>query len=162
MIEAGNVSAQEEFASVGFAHTNLDIERICQERSEEAKPPEVFLLSCRSLANSLLAVNVEFLEKGQLVPYPRLPLFGEAFDPDWGFARAEIKLHGAGPAEFQVPPGHPDTFTNGSTWGYRVCPIDSREIPDTIAQLAHIRAELAKPRQRPSERAGSEITVTVI
>jgi hypothetical protein len=45
MLEACVSSAQEKCAVIGFEQPNVDIERICQERSEEPKPPDVFLLS---------------------------------------------------------------------------------------------------------------------
>jgi hypothetical protein len=61
MIEAGSMSAQGKHAIIGFANPMIDIERICQEHSEEEKPPEVFLLSSGSIDNSLLAARMEFL-----------------------------------------------------------------------------------------------------
>jgi hypothetical protein len=94
---------------------------------------------------------MEFLEQGQLLACPGLPLVGAAFDPDWGFARAEIKLDPDGKADFRLPSGHFDTFRDGDTSRYRLCPVDAQEIPQLIRQLAHIRAELAKPRTSPSK-----------
>jgi hypothetical protein len=160
MVETVNVLSQEKHASIGLAQPNIDIERICQEYSEAEKSPKVFLMSSRSVANSLVAVKVEFLEDGQHLTCPGLPLVGAAFDPDWGFARVEIELHQGKPGEFRVPSGHPDTFTSGDTWGYRLCPIENHEIPDVIRQLAHIRAELAKPRQHSETKTGIEVSIT--
>ena len=160
MIEACSDSAQEICEFIGFEKPDMDIERICQECSEMEKPQDVFLLSSRSIGNSLLAVKVEFLEDGQLLVCPGLPLVGAAFDPDWGFARVEFETHNEGHAEFRIPRGRPDTFTHGDTSGYRLCPIDNHEIPDAIRQLAHIRAELAKPRMQPNVETGIKVTLT--
>ena len=160
MIEAGSVSVQTNHAFIGLAQADVDIERICRESSEKAQPPEVFLLTSESVGSALLGISLAFLERGQLLPCPGLPLVGAAFDPDWGFARAEIKLHRDGSAEFCLPRDRPDTFTEGDMFGYRLCPIDNHEIPDVMSQLAYIRAELAKPRQQPATGAGIKVTVT--
>jgi hypothetical protein len=160
MVEACGVSAQEKSAVIGRERPDLDIERICQERSEEPKPPDVFLLSSRSIVNSLLAVSREFLEDGQMLPCPGPPLVGSIFDPDWGYACVEIELRKDGTSEFRLPLGRFEDYRDGDIWGYRMCPIDNHDILDVIRQLAHIRAELAKPRQQPSEGTGIKVTVT--
>jgi hypothetical protein len=158
--EATGVPMQAQYGIVEPEMRTGDIERICQECGERERPPEVFLMSSRSIGNALLAVKVEFLEDGQLLGCPGLPLVGAVFDPDWGFARAEIESRELQPTEFRVPKGHPDTFTGGDTWGYRLCPIGSYEIPDVIGELAHIRTELAKPRSRPNREPAVKITLT--
>jgi len=157
---ACDASVQEKCTVIGRERPDLDIERICQERSEESKPPAVFLLSSSSIVNSLLAVSTEFLVDGQLLSCPEPPLVGAVFDPDWGYARAEIELRKDGASEFRLPLGRFETYRDGDIWGYRMCPIDNHEIPDAIRQLAHIRAELAKPRPQPSEEIGIKVTVT--
>jgi hypothetical protein len=154
---AEEISTQENRAFIGLEHPADDIERICQVCSEKEIPPKVFLLSSVS-SNSLLVVRVEFLEDGQLITCPGLPLVGAVFGPDWGYARAELSIRSDGTAEFREPSGHPDTFMNGDTWGYRLCPIDNQEIPQSLAQLACIRAQLAKPTRRP-ERDGCFVEV---
>lgn len=146
-------------ALVVFAQADLDIERICREYSEEANPAEVFLVTGKSMGSALMGVSLEFLERGQLLPCPGLPLAGAAFDPDWGFARAVIGLHSGGIADFRLPPGYLDTVEDRETYGYRLCPIDHHEIPEAIKQLAHIRAELAKPRQ-PTKNPSINVTIT--
>ena len=158
--EATGVPLQAQYGIVGTEMRIGDIERICQECSERERPPEVFLMSSKSMRNALLAVKVQFLEDGQLLGCPGLPLVGAEFDPDWGFARAEIELRDLQPAEFRVPKGHPDTFTSGDIWGYRFCPIGSYEITDAIRELARIRAELAKPRSKPNGEPGVGVTLT--
>ncbi len=160
MTEACVVSAKKKRITVGSAKPAMNIDSICQECSERENAPEAFLLSNTSFGNSLLAVSTFFLEDGQLLNCPGLPLVGAVFDPDWGFSRAELKQRHGSRAEFRVPSGHPDTFTSGSTWGYRLCPIDNSEIPDLIKQLVHIRTELARPRKQPNAKAGLKSTVT--
>jgi hypothetical protein len=157
---AEGVMAQDRSEFIGLASGRVDIERICQESSELEKPPSVLLVSSRSIGNSLLAVRVEFLEDGQLLAWPGMQLVGATFDPDWGLTRVEFEMLQENLGEFQVPHGPPDTFTNGDTWGYRLCPIDSHEIPDVIRQLAQLRVELAKPRQRSKDQKGVKVSVT--
>ncbi|MHB8390954.1 MAG: hypothetical protein ACYDBH_15460 [Acidobacteriaceae bacterium] len=160
MIEAGSASTKAKPAFIGFAPTNVDVERICRESSEKSQPSEAFILTSDSVGGAMLAVNMRFLERGQLLACPGLPLLGAAFGPEWGFARAEINLNRNGSAEFCSPHGHSDTFTEGDMFGYRLCPMESHEIPGVIRQLAHIRAELAKPRQQSPRRTEIKFTVT--
>ena len=156
MVEAGNVSAR---ATYEFAQADMGIERILEEYSERAQPPEVLLLTSESVDGAILAINMEFLEQGQLLACPGLPLVGAAYDPNWGFARVEIKLNPDGKADFCLPGGHFDTFRDGDTSGYRLCPVDTQEIPQLIRQLEHVRVELAKPRTPPSKN-GINIAAT--
>ena len=158
--KACDASVQERFGFIGREMPDVDIEQICQERSEMENPPGAFLLSVGSAANSLLAVRVEFLEDGQLLPCPPPPLAGATFDPDWGYARAEIELLQGQSAEFRLPQGRFETFRDGDTWGYRMCPIDNCEIPNVVRQLARIRAELAKPRHQAATETGIKVTIT--
>ena len=116
-MEACEASAQEKCTVIGRERPDLDIDRICQERSEEPNPPEVFLLSGRSTVNSLLVVSTEFLEDGQLLPCPGPPLVGAVFDPDWGYARVEIDLRRNGASEFRLPLGRFETFRDGDILG---------------------------------------------
>jgi hypothetical protein len=157
---ATGVPQDAQYGTVGPEIRIGDIERICEECNERERPPEIFVLSSKSMSNALLAVKVEFLEDGQLLGCPGLPLVGAVFDPDWGFARAEVESRALQPAEFRVPKGHPNTFTSGDTWGYRLCPIDNHEIPDLIRELARIRVELAKPRNKPNGERGVAVTLT--
>jgi hypothetical protein len=160
MMEAFGASAQEKCAVIGRERPDLDIEQICRERSEEPRPPEAFLLSGRSSANSLLLVSRVFLEDGQLLPCPAPPLVGAVFGPDWGFARAEVEFRTDGVSEFRLPLGRFETFRDGDIWGYRMCPIDNHQIPDAVRQLANIREELVKPRQQHDGETGVKVTVT--
>jgi hypothetical protein len=160
MIETESASAGAKDDCIVFALADVDIEGICRKYSEEAHPPEVFLVNSKSIGNALLAVSLEFLEQGQLLPCPGLPLVGAAFDPDWGFASAVIDLNRNGSADFRLPPGPFDIEGERNTYGYRLCPIDNHETPAAIQQLAHIRAELAKPRQQSGKTPGIKVMVT--
>jgi hypothetical protein len=162
MVEAGSGSAQAKYAFARLARANEDIERICRENSERAQPPEAFIITSESVSGALLGVSLEFLEKGQLLACPGLPLAGAAFNPDWGFPRAEINLHHDESADFGLPPGSLDALTHGNMFGYRLCPINNHEIPGVARQLAYIRAELAKPRQQHTRESRIKITATSI
>ena len=156
MIETESASAGAKDDCIVFALADVDIEGICRKHSEMAHAPDVFLVSTKSIGNALLAVSLTFLEEGQLLPCPGLPLVGAAFDPDWGFASAVIGLNRDGSADFRLPAGPFDIEGERDTCGYRLCHIDNHEIPEAIGQLAHVRLELAKPRQNP----GMKVTVT--
>ncbi len=160
MIEACVISAHKKRNTIESAMLAMNIDSTCRECSERENAPEAFLLSNTTFSNSLLAVNTFFLEDGQLLNCPGLPLIGASFDPDWGFSRVELGQRRGSRAEFQVPSGHPDTFTNGSTWGYRLCPIDNSEIPDLITQLFNIRTKLAKLRKQHNSKADLKVMVT--
>lgn len=159
MVETGDVPLKAKYVFIQNTSASRDVERICQEKSEETQPPEALLLSGRSLSNSLLAVSLGFLERGQLLKCPGMPLIGAAFDPEWGFARVEINFNRRGSAEFCLPHGDFDSFTDGDTCGYRLCPVDNHEIPDLIEQLVRIRVELARPRRRPTRKQGIRVEV---
>jgi hypothetical protein len=156
---SGGPSAKSDCMTIDFALLDMDIERICQGCSETENPPQIFFLSGRSLTNSLLVASVEFLEEGQLLACPGLPLAGAAFDPGWGFARAEVEIHLDGTAEFRLPFGRFETSGDRDAWGYRMCPIDNREIPHAIRELSRIRAEIAKPRKQGFEGTGAMVTL---
>lgn len=143
-----------------FLRSFADVQRICRERSTDETPPEVFLLSGPTFANSLLSLSSEFLSQGQQLRCPGLPLVGSVFGPDWGFARIEINLSKVGSYGFEFPSGHPDTYTNGDIWGFRFCPIDHHEIPELLGQLVRIRAELAKPHAHADRNAEYKVTLT--
>ncbi len=156
MIETDDASAGVKDASIVSAPADVDIEDICRKYSEGEHPPEAFLVNSKSIGNALLGVSVQFLERGQLLPCPGLPLVGALFDPCWGFAHAVIGLYREGTADFRLPPGQLDVVGDSDTYGYRLCPIDNHEIPEAIKELAHVRAELARPRKKP----GFTVSVT--
>ena len=123
---------------------DIDVEKICREFAEDQEPPEAFLVASNSIASQLLGVSLTFLERGQLIPCPGMPLVGAAFDPTWGFAEAAIERHEGGLADFRAPISRYDMGEHGDTYGYRLYPIDVGQIPEAIGQLAQIRAELDK------------------
>jgi hypothetical protein len=158
MTEIRNVSAsQTRFVS---AASEVDIEGICREYSEAEAPPEAFMASSELIEGQLLAMNLEFLEEGQQLPCPGLPLAGAAFDPDWGFSQAEVGMRRDGSAEFRLPSMHFGSLASGDIYGYRMCIIDNHEVPDVIVQLAHIRAELARRRREHKRHARIRIEIT--
>jgi hypothetical protein len=158
MTETGNVSAtQTLFVS---AASEVDIERICRERSEEEAPPEVFMVSSEAIAGHLLAIGMEFLEEGQQLRCPGLPLAGAAFDPSWGFSQAEVGTRRDGSIEFRLPSIHPERLSRGDIYGYRLCILGNHEVPEVIGQLAHIRAELKRCRPELKKHGGFRIAVT--
>jgi hypothetical protein len=160
MIGTENSAARARYEVHVLAETDVDIERICREYSEEADPPEAFLATGKSIRGLLLGISLEFLERGQSLPCPGLPLVGAAFGPDGGFARAVISLNRNGSGVFRLPSGTFESAECRDTYGYRLCPIDGNEIPEAISQLGHIRAELAKPKQGHTKKPGIEVTVT--
>jgi hypothetical protein len=160
MTRTGSAPASVNCAYIVSTPADVDIERFCREVSEGAHPPEAFLVTSKAIAGALLGVSLEFLEQGQLMPWPGVPLVGATFDPDWGFARAVIGFDHDGSADFRLPPGPFDTEGDHDTYGYRMCPIHNNEIPEAIKHLAHIRAELAKPRQERRQKPGIEVTLT--
>lgn len=162
MVETERASAREKDDRIGFGLTDVDIERICEKFRRKTNPPEVFLVTSKAIRGALLGVSMAFLERGQLLPCPGLPLVGAAFDPDWGFARAEVALRDDGSVDFRLPSGRFDPLGDGDTYGYRLCPIDNDQIPEAISQLAKIRAGLARPRQRPRKKPSIKVTVTQI
>jgi hypothetical protein len=140
--------------------TNADIERICQERSEQEKPPQAFIISGVLIRNSLLAMRRDFLDEGQGLGWPRRQLLGATFDPDWGFAFAELNVRTDADTEFAAPSCRFEDSAIGDTWGYRLCPMEDREIPEVIGQVAQIRRELSKPRETVRNGKPFEILIT--
>jgi hypothetical protein len=120
----------------------MDIDTVCKKCSEDENSPQVFLLSDR-IAGSLLGVSTSFLEEGQLLQCPSLPLAGAAFDPNWGFSQAVVGTDAIGRTKFQLPEVHHRFLNSGDTHGYRLCVIENTEIPEVIAQLENIRSALA-------------------
>ncbi|MFZ1014676.1 MAG: hypothetical protein WAN28_15135, partial [Terracidiphilus sp.] len=56
--------------------TLAGIEKICRERAETPNPSEAFLISDPSVENCLLAAYTTFLERGENLRWPGLPLLG--------------------------------------------------------------------------------------
>jgi hypothetical protein len=142
------------------AASELDIERICREYGEAEAPPEAFTVSSKLIEGQLLALNLEFLEEGQQLPCPGLPLAGAVFDPDWGFSQVEVGLRRDGSAEFRLPSIHFESLANGDVYGYRFCILDDHEVPEVVDQLAHIREELARRRGETEKYEGVHVTIT--
>jgi hypothetical protein len=158
MTETGSASAtQNLFVS---AVPEVDIERICRECSEEEDPPEAFIVSSEAITGHLLAIGMEFLEAGQQLPCPGLPLAGAALDPDWGFSCAEVGTRRDGSIEFRLPSIHFESLATGDIYGYRLCIIDDHEVPEVICQLAQVRTELARHRPELKNQAGFRIAFT--
>lgn len=160
MTQTPGISAQGSQTPHITAASELDIERICREYGEAEAPPEAFLISSELIEGQLLAINLEFLEEGQQLPCPGLPLAGAAFDPGWGFSQAEVGVRRDGSAQFRLPSMHFESLANGDLYGYRLCIIDDHEVPEVIGQLTHIRAELARHRREPKRSKGVPITIT--
>jgi hypothetical protein len=119
------------------------IERVFREHSERPQPPEAFLISDDMVANLLLVVSVDFLGRGQSLLGLGLPLVGAVFDPDWGFSGISIVRDSRG-TKFICP----DRISeDGDVWGYRMCPIENRELPSALAQLTDVRSALAKHKK---------------
>lgn len=132
----GNAASEITFA---------EVEQVCQEQCERDDSPQAFVVGGVLTANSLMAVKRDFLEDGQCLTWPGLPLAGATFDPNWGFALAEVTRGDGGSARFVPPSRAIDASSSGDTWGYRLCPIDHCEITEAIAQLARIRSKLSSP-----------------
>jgi hypothetical protein len=140
----------------------LNIERICQKYGEAEEPPEAFMVSSKLIEGQLLAMNLEFLEQGQQLPSPGLPLAGAALDPDWGFSQAEVGVRRDGSAEFRLPSIHFENLASGDIHGYRFCILDDHEVPEVISQLAHIRGEFARHRSETQKQGGVRVTITPV
>lgn len=158
MTQARNVSATQNL----FVSTvsEVDIERICREYGDAEAPPEAFIVSSKLIEGQLLAINLEFLEEGQQLPCPGLPLAGAAFNPDWGFSQVEVGLRRDGSAEFRLPSIHFESLASGDIHGYRFCILDDHEVPEVIGQLTHIRGEFARLRIETQKRQGVRVTIT--
>jgi len=141
--------------------TTLDIDGICRKLSQEANPPEAFLVASDLIDGQLLGVSIFFLEDGQQLPCPGPPLTGAAFGPDWGFSQVEVGQRTDGSLGFRLPPTHFETLANGNAYGYRLDIIDDHEVPEAIKQLASIRAKLLKHRvMKHAEHSAANVKVT--
>src|SRR5579859_7525996 len=140
--------------------SDLSVEEICRKCSEDQQPPEAFLVASISTANQLLGVSLPFLEQGQSLPCPGLPLVGAAFDPTWGFAEATVGKCEGRLADFRAPISRFDMGEHGDTYGYRLCPIDVEQIPVAIGQLARIRAEMDKMNRRPKQMSVAKVAIS--
>lgn len=160
MTQSPDVSARANQTLFVDAASELDIERICREYGGAETPPEAFIVSSKLIEGQLLAMNLEFLEEGQQLPCPGLPLAGAAFDPDWGFSQVEAGLRRDGSAEFRLPPIHSESLASGDIHGYRFCIIDDQEVPGVIGQLADIRRELARRPSKAQKYKGVRVTIT--
>jgi hypothetical protein len=144
------------------AASELDIEQICRLYSEAETPPEAFIVRSKLVEGQLLAISLGFLEDGQQLPCPGLPLAGAAFDPAWGFSQAEVGLRRDGSAEFRLPPVHLENLASGDVYGYRFCVLEDNEVPEIIAQLAHIRGELARRRRADQKQETARVMITEV
>ena len=160
MTQAQGTSASASETLFIAAASGLNIECICRYFGEAEAPPEAFMVSSKLIEGQLLAMNLEFLEEGQQLPCPGLPLAGAAFDPDWGFSQVEVGLRRDGSAEFRLPAIHFESLASGDIHGYRFCILDDNEVPEVISQLTHIRAELARHHREPERSKGVRITIT--
>lgn len=123
--------------------TTTSIERKLSAASERQNPPDAIVLSSPKVKNRLLAVNLQFLESGQTLPLPGCALAGAVFNPGWGFSQAEIAQLPDGSAEFRLPNASYENLDNGDVYGYRVCPIDDRELGTTRGELRNVRRALS-------------------
>jgi hypothetical protein len=162
MSQTSGVSAQANHTLFVTAACEVDIECICREYGGAEAPPEAFMVSSKLIEGQLLAISLEFLEGGQQLPCPGLPLAGAAFDPDWGFSQVEVGLRSDGSAEFRLPSIHFESLASGGIHGYRFCILDDHEVPEVIGQLANIRREVARRRSETPKREGVRITITQV
>jgi hypothetical protein len=162
MTQSPGVSAQANQTLYITAASELDIERICREYGEAEAPPEAFMISSKLIEGQLLAVNLEFLEEGQQLRCPELPLAGAALDPDWGFSQVEVGLRRDGFAEFRLPSIHFESLATGDIHGYRFCILDDHEVAEVIGQLTHIRGEFARRRSETQRPEGVRVTITQV
>lgn len=162
MTRTSGVPVQANQTLFVTAVSELDIERICREYGEAEAPPKAFIVSSKLIEGQLLAVNLEFLEEGQQLPCPGLPVAGAAFDPDWGFSQVEVALRLDGSAEFRLPSIHFETLASGDIHGYRFCILDDHEVPEVIGQLADIRREFARRRSETQKHEGVRLTITQV
>jgi len=136
------------------------IKRICQDRGESQEPPQAFLVSTSCTQNSLLAVRTDFLDRGEGLPWPGLPLLGATFDLDWGYAYVDVQIRADGATVFEQPFGRFEDSETGDIYGYRFCPVDDSGLPQTIRELGRIRKELTRREPRPKGLSCDGITVT--
>jgi hypothetical protein len=162
MTQTPGISAQANRTLFVAAAAGLDIERICREYGEQENPPEAFMVRSEAIEGQLLAINLAFLERGQLLPHPGLPLAGAAFDPGWGFSQAEVCKRRDGLFEFRLPSLHFETLASGDIYGYRMSIIDDHEVPEAMGQLADIRRELARRRSETQKRGDIRVRITQV
>ena len=134
---------EETALPVVFTEVDLDIGRICELEIETTKPSDAFLISHSGMAETLLCVRLGFLEEGQRLPCPGLPLAGAVFDPGWGFASVTIQHAIQGVGRFSIRSNNLHNSVQGDIFGYRVCPVSGPELPQIGRDLASIRARLA-------------------
>ena len=139
--------------------TSAEIESICQSRSESENPPQAFVISSAGMKNSLLAVRTDFLDEGECLPWPGLSLLGATFNLDWGYAFVDVKTDVDGQCRFKQPSCRFEDSATGDTSGYRLCPIDDREMIQTIDELAQIRKKVSEPRRTAPRRVASQVIV---
>jgi len=139
----------------------FDLAKICQECSEADSPAEAMLISGNTNEH-VLAINLQFLEEGQQLPCPGLPLAGAVFDPSWGFTQIEMARTPDGATRIHLPLTNSDDLSQGSIFGYRVCVIEDNELASVTHQLARIRAELGSLKNRLSAKQEDGITLSSI
>jgi hypothetical protein len=140
--------------------TRKDIEQICQNRSELAFPPQAFLICADSTQNSLLAVSIDFLDGGEGLPWPGIPLLGATLNLDWGYAFVHVINEPNGLVRFEQPSCRFEDSAVGDVWGYRFYPVDNREIPKLLNEFASIRSELSERRTCASRPLTPRLVVT--
>jgi hypothetical protein len=135
------------------------IEQICQERAETSHPVEAFLIRDTSVENCLLAAYSAFLEKGENLRWPGRPLLGATFNLNWGFSTVDLVARRDGSKIFD-PHSRPfEEHALSSTSGYRFCPVDSKELPRMLQELADIRKALASWKESSSGSLNTEVIV---
>ena len=139
--------------------TTSEIRKICQHQSEIPNPPQAFLISADSMQNSLLAVRTDFLDDGEGLPWPGMPLLGATFSLDWGYAFVDVSKNTNVSAKFEQPACRFEDAAVGDTWGYRLCPVDDRELPKILDELAYIRNELSQRAASASRQSKTQIIV---
>jgi hypothetical protein len=143
----------------GVLMRNEEIEQTCRNQSEVQIPPQVFFIKSSKMRNSLLAVRTDFLDEGEGMPWPGLPLLRASFNLDWGYAFVDVKADAEAKSKFEQPSCRFEDSATGDTWGYRLCPVDDCEIIKTLEELAHIRLKLSQPRGNAPRHVESQIFV---
>ncbi|HXE08000.1 MAG TPA: hypothetical protein VN612_08895 [Acidobacteriaceae bacterium] len=138
----------------------FDLERILQQHYESACPPEALLISSEESNQHILALSLQFLEDGQRLPCPGLPLAGAGFAPGWGFREIEIARGTTGRMQFRPPSRWDDG--QGDLWGYRLCPLEDAEIARTIYELASIRAALGSVGTQAHDGGDSMVAISIV
>jgi hypothetical protein len=135
------------------------IEQICRERAETSHPAEAFLIGDPSVVNCLLAAYCTFLEEGENLRWPGLVLLGATFNLSWGFSTVDVVARRDGSRIFE-PPSRPfEEHALSSTSGYRFCPVDSKELPRMLHELANVRKGLASSKESSSGSLNTEVIV---